>query len=704
MNDLEELSAVNASVLPNESLGLRGPLPILTALRRHLVTAGVATVVLLAVGAVALHVRLQPRYSAESVIYVSPVVLRELTAEREPDRSFDNFMQQQISAVTQTTALRDAIAAFPGVWQRKGETEQQAVDRLATALKVAEAGRGYLFSISLTSANPSHLADFLNKITDLYLIRSHNDESFGRTGIIDSLRTALAQQENLLTSKRVEQAALLHSIGLAQLDSKAKTNPFDDKLTKLREQLADAHARRVTADARLTQTGVAANGDITLDEMGSDEINHDALLSSLAAQVGSRKEALQAKMYGLTELNPDRQKALRDLSEMEQSLSTNLLVARQRKAEEIRQRYQLDAVRASTLEGMLSKDLRNAMQSAALGTPNLQKASAVNDDIDRMQSEYNQIAGRIHTLSVEDSSPGSVHLDTLAVAPSGADPNKALLLYCVLAVAALLGGVVAAVIAYMLETRVYSGEDVSRLLGVTPIAGLLNAADFPAEVEQEFFLRLSGGIEAVRRRTGARTFVFTSVGMKTPHEIIGRLAAELSRSGLRTLILDPSSKEEDRSTSAKEGPLYLLDTQHEGALSGSHAPASKGTPSDLVSSGPSSLQESPRVEIKGFKSQNATEALRHNRPLYDLVLFMGDPILTSATTENAARAADGTVLMIQSGVSTKNQVMRASRVLERIRVAGIAVTLLDVGRKHADAELKLSLRDYKAGMSALVTH
>jgi polysaccharide biosynthesis transport protein len=69
------------------------------------------------------------------------------------------------------------------------------------------------------------------------------------------------------------------------------------------------------------------------------------------------------------------------------------------------------------------------------------------------------------------------------------------------------------------------------------------------------------------------------------------------------------------------------------------------------------------------------------------VLIDASPILISADTEYLARVADGTVLIVQSGRTTRAQLNRAAKLLERLDVPGVAVTLNRVSRDRVDPAL-----------------
>lgn len=669
---MTEITMAGPSAVSPVKEAPRKTIPFVTAIRRHPLAAVVGIVLVFCVGYTALAPRMVKVYSSESIVYVSPTFPKELEDDREHERIYDDFMQQQIAAVPQYDTLRAAIEAYPAAWIRPGENEQNAVERLRKALKVTQVGRSYLIKITLTDTHSTHLADLVNKITENYIERAHDEEFFGRKARLETLRDDLSKQESLLQAKRMEQAELLHSIGMAHYDSKSVSNPYDEQMSKLRDELADAHAKRAEAEARLAQVHVSGT-TIQLDEEGSLEVNTDPMLASMRTQVGSEQAALEAQEAGTTEKSELRQAIQRKLKSIDSDMEKAIEQERRKKALEILGRYRMEEARAAALESSLSSALRQTTQQAATGTPILQKAEAINDDIDNLQDQYNKVATRIHDLTLEGSSPGSIHLDTAALQPLGPDASKRPLMLGLLVLVSLLGGPAAAVLAFLMEKNLYSTGDVVRVLGISPIASLLDPSQYPEEIEQEFFLRLAGGIESAYRRTRARSFVFTTIGTQSPKDLVLRLAKALAHSGLKTLVLDAPV--------SWRGSLPKPDRDK--------LPAGNGK------------GQNPEPAETSFGQQNIgssfliLESLRD----YDIVLIAGESLLTSASTENLARTCDATVMVVKSGVSTKDQIKRAAAVLERVNVSGIAVVVSDIDKKHADRETLLSVADYEAAFN-----
>jgi hypothetical protein len=80
---------------------------------------------------------------------------------------------------------------------------------------------------------------------------------------------------------------------------------------------------------------------------------------------------------------------------------------------------------------------------------------------------------------------------------------------------------------------------------------------------------------------------------------------------------------------------------------------------------------------------------------YDAILIDASPLPISAYTEYLARISDVTVLVVRSSATTKQELDRAARLLERLDVAGVAVVLNKISLERADRAMKKELHRYE---------
>ena len=99
--------------------------------------------------------------------------------------------------------------------------------------------------------------------------------------------------------------------------------------------------------------------------------------------------------------------------------------------------------------------------------------------------------------------------------------------------------------------------------------------------------------------------------------------------------------------------------------------------------------------VVALPASEIADVLRRSRSYYNTILVAADPLFTSAYTEHFTRIADGTVLIVDSGRTTKEELARAARLLERLKIKGIAIVLTGITEKRADDDIARTLHEYK---------
>src|SRR5208337_5132870 len=62
----------------------------------------------------------------------------------------------------------------------------------------------------------------------------------------------------------------------------------------------------------------------------------------------------------------------------------------------------------------------------------------------------------------------------------------------------------------LLDGRIYTPQDVEKVVGFHPLGVLLDNDEFRKEISGEYYFRLAAGIDHAVRNSGARIFLFTS--------------------------------------------------------------------------------------------------------------------------------------------------------------------------------------------------
>jgi succinoglycan biosynthesis transport protein ExoP len=236
------------------------------------------------------------------------------------------------------------------------------------------------------------------------------------------------------------------------------------------------------------------------------------------------------------------------------------------------------------------------------------------------------------------------------------------------------------------DSRLHTVEDIERVVGFHPIGVLLDTDEFSDEVAEEYYFRLAAGIDNAVRNAGARSFLFTSpsrgAGTST---VVKRLSQELRGLNLRTRTIRAAG------SGGLNGPLRR-------AFSGTELLLDELNDSDDVRPVPLKARaafSSPGLRMEGDAppaNSAAARALQDAIVGYDVVLIDSNPMPISANTEYLARLVDAIVLVVKAGTTTRQELHRAARLLERLEVAGVAVVLNKIRLGRADRDLKRELR------------
>ena len=659
----------------------------LDLLRRNAKIAAIAALSVAALGFLAVRIRMRPLYEATAIVYVSPLFPTALADDHDHDRQYESFLEQQITAATRYETLLKALHAYPGAWPKlvPTESEQSQVTRLQNAMKVDEVGHSYEVAISLESPQPEHLADFVNQITTNYLEDARNEEVYGRDQKLATLNQEKADLQRQLDAANQEQNQLLHDVGMAHFDGGTGANPYDDTLVKLREQYVDAREKSAEADAQLRSMGSGNIFSPAMQQAAAEEVKGDLAIQSVTSGLQAKKSANLVQMNGLKPSNPLYVQLQADNAEIDQRIDQIRADATRKAAARIQQGLLSAKARASSLESQLASDVAKTTGQATTAAPRLQQAQILSGRADRIQALMGVVEKRIQDVSLEGDSPGSIHLFSAALPPGTPVKRKTAIAYGAVIIASLITGFAAAFLADKLDPHVYTSLDVRRLVGFPPIGLLLSNTDFSADMQKEYFLRLAGGLDQAHRRTGARTFVFPSVGRRSSSEIVERLGAELASNGLRVLVVNVQH------APGREKPAPEKPSGYVGAANPSPRLL---TVTDGASQLSTEVDKEP-YRIISLPASEVAELLRRSRSYYNAILVAADPLFTSAYTEHFARTADGTVLIVESGETKKEELVRAARLLERLKIAGIAIVLNGVTEKRAEEDVARQIADYK---------
>ncbi len=629
---------------------------IMRSIRMHpRLAAGVAAVVFGLLAGYGLTRR--PVYTAESRVYEEPAAPK-LMGDGLPGafdaNQYDSYLQQQMQVVVRPDVLSAALATLPAAtWRELGPNEQAAAASLAGQLKVARVTTSYQLSISLQSGDPAAAAAIVNAVSNAYL-----DTVRKETSAATDLRAQLLGEERRriegeLETTRREQAGLSASLGVASPLGESG-NPYDFELASVRQQLLTARQAHDVSAAQLgALSGDGAVRNTALAAAADELIGADAGLSSMRATIAARRANLNGQMAGMKPDNPVYKQDVDELADLDKTLDTMTTQLRGKAERQLQEKLRTDLERTGDVEARLNAQLAQLTAKATSAAPKLQRASELATDLTRLNTRYAAVDDALRSLQLEANGPDVVRLSLPAAVPTSPEPGKKMLLLALAPLLALLFGAGAAVLARKRDHRIHSGRDLEDLLGFPPMAVLPARADVSARVLEEYVLRLAAGLEGAYRNNGAQTFLLTAVSASTDIRPLRKaLTAQLERIGLDVAV----ARTTDLMTAAPEG---AMDLGHELARAGDAAG-------------------------EGFVSLHLAQL----KAAHALVVIDAPSLGISAETEYVARCADATVLIADCGVTTREDLLSAIKLLERLHAKGLGMVLQEMHLRYGDTSFR----------------
>ena len=227
------------------------------------------------------------------------------------------------------------------------------------------------------------------------------------------------------------------------------------------------------------------------------------------------------------------------------------------------------------------------------------------------------------------SSPGLSGLAAAAVTPWYFADSGVLRNALVLILSFVFLGGAIAVIAHRADPRVYIAADVEQLLGFPPMTQLPDFSEVADEIADEHLLRLASGIDLGFKDRGFRRCVFTGTGPEV---------------GVTTVATRLKS---------------LLQTMGRSA-----------------------------VVADAAESLNLAEESQSK-----IVLVDAAPLGDSEETERLVQSAHCTIVVIESGVTTRAQLRTVANILQRVKAPAVGFVLNRVRLSAADPEFRRSIKE-----------
>jgi succinoglycan biosynthesis transport protein ExoP len=657
------------------------------SLRRHRMLAVLVALFIVAAGLPVAWKKGVSVYSTTAVVYVSPHFVANLQdgkeVEAKSDTQYHDYIQQNARTINRYDIVLDALQRLgprKSTWLNPpNETMEHAVERLQGALAIVPVLDTYQITISLESTRKDGLADIVNGVVTGFIRRAKSEEFFASDERVKNLTVDRTRLEGEIAERQSRQLELAQKLGVSSFTENF-VNPYDRLLVGAKEALAAA--QRLNIDA-MTQLAAISEKDrkggaATLQAEAETEAGRDTSLTSLVATQNARRAQLMTAISGLSTEHPGRRAAERELAEMDKELRavTDRLVKSWSKS--ILDRRNSEAFKSDRVVQQLTAEVNQQASQAMYYTKNYQEGVQLGVEIEAARKRIDSLQERIDFLSLEKNAPGFVRMFSSARPPSLPVKGGRRKLFGMVAVAALLIGLVAPVAVDFMDPRLQTPRSVETVLGFAPIAWLMRKEEAGPEFAHEQVLRLASRIIQDHQNNGARIFAFTSVKPRGgTSSIVMETAAAVVRLGVPALAVEANAYRADpryRNNNSR-GLTFVLRGNDE--LAAGVVPGG-GDMADYVPLG--DLEEQKNLP----DIQRLIEILRASAEAYSVVFIDLPPILVSVDAEFIARGVDVAVLVVEADTVTKDDLKRAAACLERIKVAAVSAVMSKVSIDAGD--------------------
>lgn len=630
--------------------------------RKLAITVGIVTLGLL----VAVGLTRKPYYEATSLIYVQPIVPK--TASDPTEGSYDSgrydaYMVQQVMTFDRPDILGHALDALsPDLRATFSPDREEAIKQLRSSLIIARLPGSYQINVTMGRGEPYSVAPIANAVAAAYLENGQQDDLAVNEQQRQSLEQERQRIQDELDKDRKQQASLSGALGVADTVGD-NSNPYDPQLVDLRAQVAQARNAYATAQAQLSSMkGKQPQSSASLDAAADSLTRSDTELAAAKAALGAQRAALMTQMSGLTPANPLYAKDQADLVKLTQTINSMTDEVKHKSGQTIEQQLATEVANKADVLGRLEAELARETATAAAGAPKLQQAQDLDESIKQLQTRYAEVDNTIHTLSLAQSPNFTAHISLAATQPTSPQPSKKILILALALPLAILFGVSAALVRQKLDSHVYIGGDVDRVLNFAPMAVLPDADEVGHKVAEEFLFRLVAGLDQAHRVAGASTFVFTASSRETAfQDLVSSVAAELELLGYKTMTL---------SAAEALSPIGVSADSSYSQWQGSTELARSGGETGM------------RIRRESLVDEN----LERLKQKVDYLFIKAEPIRSSSQTEFVVRLGDVTVLVIESGRTTRRELRSCLSLIQRLRARGLAAVVSDLKLRNADDE------------------
>ena len=623
------------------------------------------------VGGVIVTLLTKPMYRSWVTLEVNPPtveIMDEKSGERSESATPWDFVATQVGLLS-SRSIAERAAQDLNLANNKAVVGEggDAKSRLDTATAVVSGGlnveapdEGQLITYSFDAETPQLSAAIANQIAESFinsnLQRRYEASAYARNFLekqIAKTRADLERSERQLVAYAQQQGIITTAVGEDGKPAGDAASPEGESLVALNKALADATARRVSAEgAYRSGIAVGATADVTASTQGLRQTR-----ATLEAEYQDKLNLMKAEHPDMLSLRSRIQELDRQIGrETSQASSgrTNTLLAEYRGA--------LSAERA--LQGRVAalKDSVLNLRGRSIRYTILQR------EVDTNRSLYDALLQRYKEVGVAGgvgTSPISI-VDRAEVPGGPYKPN--LLLNLLMGLGAGLGlGLLAAVALEYLYDTVKTREDVRSKLGLACLGAIPKTSGQDSFVEElkdprsivsEAYSSVVASLRFSTEEGTPKTLVVTSTrSTEGKSSTALAVAQNFARRGTSVLLIDGDlRKPAFKAASEKVGLTRLLTNDDEPARS--HIVPTQFTDLWLLPSGPLPPNPADLLSTGRFQ-QILGEVTQH----FDIVIIDAPPVLGLADSLLLSSVAGNLMFVVESGKTRTKAAIESLRML-----------------------------------------
>jgi succinoglycan biosynthesis transport protein ExoP len=557
---------------------------------------------------------------------------------------------------------------------------QKVVDRLLQGLNVARANTTFLIDVSYTNPKPSEAAKFANMFAEAYITDQIAAKYQATQRATEWLNTRLASIRKQVNEADGAVQAYKATHGLLSAQGATLT---EQEISSLDQQLALARAQQAEQEARLSTARSQLSRGSTGEDVG--EALTSPVVQSLRQQraLASQKVADMTGRYG--DRHPDLLKAKRELADIDTQIKAEIA----RIISNLEAQAQVARGHTRSVEGSVSQTRSTLAGNNQAGV----KLNELQRNADAATTLYQSFLDRFkQTTAQQGMEQSDARVISPATIPTQPSQPKITLDLMLGVVAALIGAMVALIVAEIFDSGLTTADDIEHDFSL-PALGSIPSLDSVVDEEQgaelpepyDYIVQkpLSGFAETFRTlrsslllcRTGravklvAITSSLSDEGKTTTSFCLARISA---LSGDKTIVIDCDLR--------RRGFNAFVPEDHEEGLievlSGKRKIEEVILPDPGTGASILPLGRSPYTPRDLFSSAAMEQLLTELSKTYDLVILDAPPVLAVADARAIVHRADAVVMLVKWRSTPRKAVEASLKILNGADafVAGIALT------------------------------